>query len=376
MADDDFGRESSRMLVRIVAMSIHLWQFMLVALSGWINRQQQQIIEYLKEENRVLRELHGKKRLRFTDGQRRRLAAKAKSLGRSALRELETLVTPDTLLRWHRNLIARKYDGSKSRRPGRPGVMKRIRELVVRMATENESWGCDRIEGALLNLGHRVSDTTVGRILKVHGIEPAPRRRKRKNWNSFIKAHFEHIAAIDFFTAEVWTLRGLIRYHVLVVMDLATRRVEIAGIRADPDGDWMLQVARNLTDSFGGFLTNKRFLIHDRDPLFTKEFRDVLSDVGVRSLRLPPKSPNLNAFCERFIRSIKDECLNRIIPIGEAHLRHAVHEYVEHYHRERNHQGMGNQLLEVQTSTSPIGQVECDERLGGLLNFYRRRNAA
>ena len=361
---------------KIIRMSIHLWQFMLVTLAGWINRQQQIVIEYLMEENRVLRELHGKKRLRFTDAQRTRLAAKAKSLGRKALCELETMVTPDTLLRWHRNLIARKYDGSKNRRPGRPGVMKKIRELVVRMATENETWGYDRIEGALLNLGHRVSDTTVGRILKANGIEPAPRRRKRANWNTFIKAHFEHIAAIDFFTVEVWTLRGLIRYHVLVVMDLATRRVEIAGIHADPDGDWMLQIARNLTDGFDGFLTKKRYLIHDRDPLFTKAFREVLSNVGVRSLRLPPKSPNLNAYCERFIRSIKDECLNRIIPIGETHLRHAVHEYVEHYHHERNHQGMSNRLLEAQTSTSSIERVECDERLGGLLKFYRRQHAA
>lgn len=132
-------------------MGIHLWQFMLVSFAGWLNRRQQIVIEYLKEENRVLRELHGKKRLRFTDDQRRRLAAKAKLLGRAMLRELGTLVTPDTLLRWHRNLIARKYDGSKNRGPGRPGVMKKIRELVVRMASENETWGCVRIEGALLN---------------------------------------------------------------------------------------------------------------------------------------------------------------------------------------------------------------------------------
>jgi putative transposase len=357
-------------------MSINLCQFMLIALAGWINRQQQYIIDYLMEENCVLREQCGKKRLRFTDDQRRRLAAKAKVVGRAALRELGTLVTPDTLLRWHRNLIARKYDGSKSRRPGRPGVMTRIRDLVVRMATENETWGCDRIEGALLNLGHRVSDTTIGRILKAHGIEPAPRRRKRANWNAFIKAHFEHIAAVDFFTVEVWTLRGLVRYHVLVVIDLATRRVEIAGIRADPDGDWMLQVVRNLTDAFDGFLKNKRFLIHDRDPLFTQTFRDLLKSTGVRPLRLPPKSPNLNAFCERFIRSIKDECLNRIIPIGESHLRHAIHEYVEHYHRERNHQGMANQLLTPPPLTLTTPTIECDARLGGMLKFYRRGRIA
>lgn len=349
---------------------------MLVAFSGWINRQQQQIIEYLKEENRALREQCGKKRLRFTDDQRRRLAVKARVLGRRALRELGTLVTPDTLLRWHRNLIARKYDGSGKRGPGRPGVMKMIRVLVVRMATENKDWGYDRIEGALLNLGHRVSDTTIGRILKSHGIEPAPRRRKQGSWNTFLKAHWEHIAAADFFTVEVWTLGGLIRYHVLIVIDLATRHVEVAGIFPEPDGPWMMQVARNLTDAVDGFLKDKRFLIHDRDPLFTYEFRQLLRSTGVEVVRLPPKSPNLNAYCERFIRSIKEECMNQIIPIGESHLRHAVHEYVEHYHRERNHQGMDNQLLEHQDCEPSIGPVTCRERMGGMLKFYHRGRQA
>ncbi len=156
--------------------------------------------------------------------------------------------------------------------------------------------------GALLNLGHRVSDTTIGRILKAHGIEPAPQRRKRGDWDIFLKAHWEHIAAADFLTVEVWTLRGLIRYHVLIVMDLATRRVEVAGICPQPDGPWMIQVARNLTDGIDGFLRHKCYLIHDRDPVFTHEFREILKGSGVNPVRLPPRSPNLNAYCERFIR--------------------------------------------------------------------------
>jgi transposase InsO family protein len=291
------------------------------------------------------------------------------------LRELGTLVTPDTLLRWHRRLIARKYDGSKKRGPGRPGVMKEIRALVVRMATENKDWGYDRIEGALLNLGHRVSDTTIGRILKAHGIEPAPKRSKQGSWDTFLKAHWEHIAAADFLTVEVWTLRGLIRYHVLIVMDLATRRVEVAGICPQPDGPWMMQVARNLTDGIDGFLRHKLFLIHDRDPVFTREFQEILKGSGVNPVRLPPRSPNLNAYCEIFIRSIKEECLDQIIPIGEAHLRHAVDEYVAHYHRERNHQGMGNQLL-VPNAGPSTGPVGCHERLGGTLKYYHRRSTA
>ncbi|MDH3582834.1 MAG: helix-turn-helix domain-containing protein [Phycisphaerae bacterium] len=307
-------------------MSTHLWQFMLVALSGWINRQQQTVIEYLKEENRILREQLGGKRLLFTDDQRRRLAAKARKLGRKALLHIGTLVTPDTLCRWHRRLIARKYDGSQHRRPGRPGVMHRIRALVVRMATENKDWGYDRIEGALSNLGHRVSDTTIGRILKAHGLEPTPRRKKRGSWKIFLNAHWGHIAAADFFTVEVWTLSGLVRYHVLIVMDLATRKVEVAGICPEPDGRWMEQIARNLADDFDGFLRDKRFLIHDRGPVFTQEFREILKVSGVKTVRLPPRSPNLNAYCERFIRSIKEECLDQVIPIGEAHLRDEVDE--------------------------------------------------
>lgn len=177
---------------------------------------------------------------------------------------------------------------------------------------------------------------------------------------------------MDFFTVEVWTLGGLVRYHVLIVMELSSRCVHVAGVCPEPDCHWMNQIARHLTDAFDGFLKGKRFLIHDRAPVFTREFRDLLNTTDVKSVRLPPRSPNLNAYCERFIRSIKEECLNQVIPMGEAHLRHAVHQYIEHYHRERNHQGMGNQLL-VSNGGKPSGQqveIECDERLGGMLKYY------
>lgn len=351
-------------------MTVQTWHFVVVALAGWINREQQQVVDYLKEESRVLREQLGGKRPRFTDDQRRRLAAKARKLGRGVLRDMNTLVTPDTLLRWHRQLIARKYDGSANRGPGRPGVMKEIRALVVRMATENKAWGYDRIEGALLNLGHRVSDTTIGRILKAHGMEPAPRRSRHGCWSTFLKAHWEHFAAADFFTVEVWTLRGLVRYHVLIVMELSTRCVHVAGICPEPSGSWMCQVARNLTDAFDGFLRGKRFLIHDRDPVFTDAFRGLLASSSIRAVRLPPRSPNLNAYCERFVRSIKEECLSQLIPFGEGHLRYAVSQYIEHYHRERNHQGMGNELLAPKASTASGRQVVCNERLGGMLKYY------
>ncbi len=262
---------------------------MLVAVASWVNRGQLAIIDYLKEENRVLRELHGKRRLRFTDHQRRRLAVKGKALGRRLLRNIGTLVIPDTILRWHRELIARKYDGSAKRGPGRPRVMEEIRALVVRMAIENEGWGYTRILGELMKLGHRVSRSSVRRILTERGIEPAPKRSIRTPWSKFLKAHWPGIAPI-------------------------------------PDGLWMEQVARNLIDDFTGFLRGKRFVIHDRDPLFTRAFCELLQSAGVTSVRLPPRSPDLNARAERFVLSIKSECLHRLVILGERHLRRAIAE--------------------------------------------------
>ena len=182
-------------------------------MAGWINQHQRDVIAYLQEENRVLREQLGPRRLRFTDGQRRRLAAKARTLGRQALAEIETLVTPDTLLGWRRRLIAQKYDGSRRRRPGRPRVMHEIRQLIVRMATENRAWGYTRIRGALANLGHHVARGTIANILKEHGLEPAPERLKRTTWPEFLAAHWDVLAAADFFTVEVWMPRGLTWKH-------------------------------------------------------------------------------------------------------------------------------------------------------------------
>jgi putative transposase len=171
----------------------------------------------------------------------------------------------------------------------------------------------------------------------------------------------------------VITWRGLARYFALFVIDLKTRRIEIAGISASPDGAWKGQVARNWTDSEDGFLLRSRYLIHDRDPLFTKAFRETLKSSGVHLVRLPSRSPNLNAYAERFVRSIKVECLAQVIPIGEGHLRRVVREYVEHYHGERNHQGIGNRLISSSLDGSRrAGSIECRERLGGLLRYYCR----
>lgn len=305
-------------------------QALALILAGWVNRAQQHVINYLQEENRALRKQLGGKGLRFTDVQRRRLADVAKKLGRRKLMEIETLVTPDTLLRWHRELVAKKYDGSKKRGPGRPLKLAEIERLIVELARDNPRWGYTRIKGALHNLGFEIGRNTIKRVLIANGMDPAPLRRT--TWRTFLKAHWGAISATDFFAAELITWRGLKRYLVLFVIDLKTRRIVIAGMSPSPDDQWVTQLARNLTDADGSFLMGSRYLIRDRDPLFTKSFEVTLAGPGVRPIRLPARSPNLNACAERFVRSIKSECLAQVIPFGERHLRHAVKEYTEHYH--------------------------------------------
>ena len=283
-------------------------------------------------------------------------------------------MTPDTLLRWYRQLIARKYDGTKSRLPGRPKTAVDIQALILTMARENPRWGYTRIRGALCNLGHEIGRNTIKRILLASGFDPI--RKKGISWETFLKAHWGAIAATDFFSVEVITRSGLIRHFVLFVIDLKTRRVNIAGILRQPNGEWMSQIARNLTDCETGFLNEARYLIHDRDPLFTRAFREILKSSGVETVKLPARSPNLNAYAERFVRSIKSECLAQIIPLGERHLRHAVKEYAVHYHAERNHQGLDNRRIEEPPSVVDMNSaVVRQERLGGVLNYYDRRAA-
>lgn len=350
--------------------------FVLMALAGWINRQQQDVIGYLQEEVRVLRELQGEKRLRLSDDQRRRLAQKAKRLGLSRLKEIAVIVSPQTLLAWHRKLIAGKYDSSGvRRRVGRPPTAEHLRVLILQMADQNRSWGYTRIQGALANLGHVVGRGTIAGILKGVGVEPAPERGKGTSWAEFLRVHWEVLGAADFFTAELWSWGRLTRYHVFFVIRLATRRVHVAGIIPEPDGRWMSQVGRNLTDCQEGFLRECRFLIHDRATVFTKEFVSILERAGVESIRLPARSPNLNAFAERFVRSIKSECLDHLILVGERSLRRAVDEFCAHYHEERNHQGLENKLIEADFGVSESGELKCRERLGGLLRYYHREAA-
>ena len=350
------------------------WQLLFVVFCGWVRGRQTEIIEFQDAETRSLLQKFGRKRILLDDDQRRLLAVKGKSIGRKALLELTTIVTPDTILRWHRELVAKKWDYSDRRKAvGRPRVTREIVNLVLRMARENPFWGYDRIQGALANLGHKVSDQTVGNILKEHGIEPVPDRKRQTTWKTFLKSHWDVLAAIDFTTVEVWTKGGLVTFYLLFVMELKTRRVHSAACTATLGDDFMKQIARNLTDPFDGFLKDKNYVLMDRDTNFSSAFRSVMEGGDMYPVRLPPGTPNLNAHLERFHLSIKSECLSRMIFFGEKSLRRAVTNYLEHYHAERNHQGLGSEIIEPGDEVGAVaGRIDCRERLGGMLNYYYR----
>jgi hypothetical protein len=352
------------------------WTRILAYITGTVVQELLLRNEYLAAENRILKaQLKGC--LRLSDAERAKLGEIGHRLGRKSLGEVATTALPDTILAWYRRLIARKFDGSRARRtPGRPRIDREVAELIVRMAEENRSWGYDRIVGALANLGHEVSDQTVGNVLRRHGVPPAPARKQTTTWAAFIRAHLAVLAGTDFFTVEVLTLRGLVTYYVLFFIHLESRKVDIAGITVHPNEQWMQQMARNVTMEGCGTLRDCRYLLHDRDTKYTISFRAIIGSGQVKALPLPARSPNLNAYAERWMRSVKEECLSKIILFGDRSLRRALSEYVVHYHAERNHQGKSNVLLFCRaTETRRAEPVQCRERLGGILNYYHQEAA-
>lgn len=346
--------------------------------AGWVNSHQNDVIAYLQAELAVTREHLPKKRMLLTDAQRARLARAAKKLSFDARRSYVTIFTPATVLGWFRKLVAAKYDSSKvARKPGRPRKAQEIRDLVVRFALENLTWGYVRISSAMFGVGHAVSASTIKRILIEAGIPTDDRHLKGFTWKQFLDAHWSTLAATDFFTVEVLTWHGLVRYHVLFVIHLETRLVEVAGVVHRPHGAWVKQVFRNLTDAFDGLLLGKTYILMDRDPVFTKDARQLLRNAGTRPVRLPAKSPNLNAFAERFIGSIRRECLDKMVILGDQHLREVIRQYILHYNLERAHQGIGNVLITPRPSgaANDNGPVRRTKRIGGLLSYYHRAAA-
>src|SRR5215467_14561660 len=252
------------------------WKQLLAYITGTVDQELLLRNEYLVTENRILRH-QMKGRLRLSDGERKALAAIGQKLSKQALKEVATIVKPDTILGWHRKRVAQKFDGSQQRQsPGRPKIDQELEALIVRIAQENCSWGYDRIVGALANLGLTVSAQTVGNVLKRHGIPPAPERKTTTTWKEFIRTHMDMLVATDFFTAEVWTLGGLVTYYILFFLHLGSRQIHVAGVTPHPNEAWMVQVARNVTMEEWGCLAPGQYLIHDRDTKFCTAFQQII----------------------------------------------------------------------------------------------------
>ena len=353
------------------------WPRILAYITGTLDQELLLRNEYLTAENRILK-AQLKTPLLLTDPQRITLAEIGYRLGRKALEDVASAAKPATILGWYRKLIADKFDGSKSRRyPGRPRITGEVEQMVIRMAKENTGWGYDRIVGAMANLGYKLSDQTVGNILQRHDVPPAAERKRGTTWADFIRTHLSVIVGTDFFTVEVLTLRGLVTYYVLFFINLESREVKIAGMTPHPNEIRMKQIARNITMEEWGFLNNCKYLIHDRDTKFTDSFRAIIKASDVAPLKLPARSPNLNAFTERWVRSVKEDCLSKLILFSEGSLRRVLRQYLIHYHAERNHQGKNNVILfpDPLPNESSEGLIEGKERLGGVLKYYYR-NAA
>jgi putative transposase len=273
-------------------------------------------------------------------------------------------VTPQTLLRWHRELVRRKW--TSPARPGRPALDPELQQLVLRLARENPRWGYQRIAGELLKLGLSVSASTVRRLLARAGLEPAP-RRPQLSWRAFLRQQAASMLACDFFTVETVALR---RLYVLFFLEVGSRRVHLAGCTANPTGSWVTQQARNL--GFTDLFERTRFLVHDHDSKFSACFDDVFRSEGIRVIRTPIRAPQANAYAERFVRSVREECLDWLLIAGRRHLERVLYQYLEYYNRERPHRGLDLSPPQpnAKSRASPTSAVERRDRLGGLLHEY------
>jgi putative transposase len=344
-------------------------QRFLLLLASATDRALAKQVQYLKHENEILRSKLPK-RIEVTPQEKARLIKFGKPLG-TAIRELITIVTPRTFLRWINGESSPKH----STKGGRPRTKAEIQELILHLARES-GWGYTRILGELKKLGIRsVCRSTVIKILKENGLDPGPKRGEG-SWEEFIKQHAATLWACDFFSKKVWTASGLVEMFLLFFIHVGSRRVHLAGMTAHPNAGWMVQQARNVSMFMAEQEEAPRFLLRDRDTKFTQAFDAIFESDGVEVVKVAVRAPNMNAFAERIVQSIKTECLNNFIVFGEKHLRHLLTEYLAHYHEERPHQGVGNVLLSGQETEEveslPLDQVRCSERLGGLLkHFYR-----
>lgn len=317
----------------------------------------------LRHEVAVLRrQVH---RLQLQPGDRVVFAALSRLLPRA--RWPVFFVTPATLLRWHRQLLARHWT-YPHRRPGRPSVDPTIRALVLRLAQENPTWGHRRIQGELDRLGYQIAASTVWKILHQAGVDPAP-RRSGPTWRQFLTAQAESMIACDFFTVDTVFLK---RIYVLFFVELATRRVHLAGVTAHPTGAWVVQQARNLLMELEARADTLRFLLHDRDTKFTAAFDVVFTAVGIEVIRTPPQAPRANAIAERWVGTVRRECTDRILIVGERHLRVLMDEYIRHFNDHRPHRTLGLQPPNPPPQSVSVDAARVERRpiLGGLINEY------
>lgn len=336
---------------------------------------QEAVAQYLTQEIKFLL-AHLTRRPKPTESEKAVLARAAKALDPVYLEKTFNLFTPATLYRWYRELAAKKWDYSHYKKgPGRPRISKALENLIVKLALENPNDGYETIVGRLKILGFETNAETVQNVLNRNGILPSPDRKTGLTWKEFLEIHWDNLAATDFFTWEVLTPFGLVTYFILFFIRLKDRKVHIAGVTVHPNEGWMLQIARNTTDPESGFFKPGMILLHDRDGKYTAHFDRLLNESGVKTIKLPPKSPNLNAYAERWIRSVKEQCLSRMIITDEKYLRKALKEYAEHYHHERAHQGIGNVIpfpMPENNIGSLEGKITRKSRLGSLLNSYFR----
>ncbi len=348
----------------------------LAALKQIFQSSQEAVIRYLIQEIKFLMS-HLAKRPKPTEGEKASLARAAAAVDPLYLEKTFNLFLPSTLLRWRRELVRRKWDYTHlQKKRGRPRVDPKLEELVVRLAQENPSDGYQTLAGRLKLLGFETNPETIQNILKRNGISPAPERGNQLSWKEFLDIHWDDLAATDFLSWEVLTPFGLVNYYILFFIRHLDRKVHIAGVTTNPNDNWMLQAARNLTDPETGFLREGMMLLHDRDTKYTAHFSRLLHESGIEALKLPAKSPNMNAHAERFVRSIKTQCLSRMMITSEKQLRKALREYVDYYNHERCHQGLGNRIpcpIAEDVTEQKNGKIRRKQRLGGLLNFYSRK---
>jgi putative transposase len=290
----------------------------------------------------------------------------------AAWRQSLVLFSPETLLRWHRELVRRKWT-FRHRAGGRPPITAELEALILRLAGENPSWGYLRIHGELTKLGYRVGRSTIRAVLRRHRVPPAPERTRRAStWRSFLRHYRHEFLATDFFTVETLGLRTL---HVLFFIHLATRRVYLAGCTAHPTAAWVAQQARNLTWRLQDEAAPIRFLLHDRDAKYCAAFDRVFASEGIKVIHSPYRAPNANSIAERWIRSARQECLDRLLILNEPHLLRVLTTYVDFYNHRRPHQGLGQRYPVPLVAGPPGGAIRRRDILGGIIHDYERQAA-